>query len=452
MSTPRDIFLRITGTYKGLPPPIYALFLARVVTALGAFVFPFLTLTLTARLKLSEAEAGATLTLVLLCSVVGSLLGGWLSDHRPKRQVLFGGQLLAGAATLAAGFVHDSPRLIPLLLVAMVGFGVVSPALSSLVAEVTPRARRRDAYSLGHLGANVGFSVGPLLAGFLFHSHPQWLFWGDGLTTLLAAVVVQVGTRGATPHAQGEEREGAQGNAAPTAPREAASDPEASVQGSVWSILRARPQLIAYSALSILLAMSYEQVNFTLPVTLNELFGEEGAGRFGAVMSANGACVLILTPLITAFVSAGDHLTGLKRAGLCYGVGFGTFALLAPAAPLDALTGGLTTWGLLLLSTVIWTAGEIFSVNHGSAFVAQESPASHRGRVSGALSLAAGLMRALSPTLSGALLPLIGAGGVWGLVLLMGLAAGAGFEWTRRRWPSAAPPLERAPTAPLTAS
>ena len=450
-STLRDVVARIIGSYRGLPPTIYALFLARVVTALGAFVFPFLTLTLTARLKLSEAEAGATLTLVVLCSVAGSLLGGWLSDHLPKRQVLFGGQLLAGAATLAAGFVHDSPRLIPLLLVAMVGFGVVSPALSSLVAEVTPRARRRDAYSLGHLGANVGFSVGPLLAGFLFHSYPQWLFWGDGLTTLLAAVVVQVGTRGASPHREPEAPQavGPQGGGAAGAQ---VTDAEANVEGSVWSILRARPQLIAYSALSILLAMSYEQVNFTLPVTLSDLFHEGGAGRFGVVMSANGVCVLLLTPLITALASADDHLTGLKRAGLCYGVGFGAFALLAPAAALDPLTGGAATWALLLLSTLIWTTGEIFSVNHGSAFVAQESPASHRGRVSGALSLAAGLMRALSPTLSGALLPLIGAGGVWGLVLLMGLAAGAGFEWTRRRWPSAAPPLERAPTAPLTAS
>lgn len=428
----RGAAARVVGSYRGLPAAIYALFLSRVVTALGAFVFPFLTLTLTTRLGMSEAEAGGTLTLVLLCNMGGSLLGGWLSDALPKRRVLLYGQLLAGGATLAAGFVHDSPRLVPLLLLAMVGFGVVSPAQSSLVAEVTPRARRRDAYSLGHLGANVGFAVGPLLAGYLFHRHPQWLFWGDGLTTLAAAVVVQAGTRGAAPPPAPE---------GPEAPDAAPVDPEAAAAGSVWGILRGRPQLVAYGALSILLAMSYEQVNFTLPITLNELFGEGGAGRFGAVMSANGVCVLLLTPLITAFASAHDHLAGLRRAGACYGIGFGAFALLAPAAALDPLTGGWASWGLLLSSAAVWTAGEIFSVNHGSAFVAQESPASHRGRVSGALSLAAGLMRSASPTLSGALLPLVGSGGVWGLVLLMGLGAAVGFGWVRRRWPGAAPGL-----------
>ena len=422
MTSLRGAAARVAGSYRGLPTAVYALFLSRVVTALGAFVFPFLTLTLTTRLGLSEAEAGSVLTLVLLCSVGGSLLGGWLSDQLPKRLVLIGGQTLAGAMTFAAGWAHDSPRLVPLLLLAVVGFGLVSPAQSSLVAEVTPRARRRDAYSLGHLGANVGFSVGPLLAGFLFHSYPQWLFWADGLTTLLAALVVQVGTRGARPLVE-----------PPAEP--AARNPEASVEGGVWPILRARPQLLAYAALAILLAMSYEQVHFTLPVTLSALFGEGGAARFGVVMSANGVCVLLLTPLITAFARADDHLAGLQRAGLCYGLGFGSFALLGGAVSLDPLTGGLASWALLYLSAAVWTAGEIFSVNHGSAFVAQESPASHRGRVSGALSLAAGLMRSLSPTLSGALLPLLGAGALWVGVLLMGLAAAAGFGWARRRWP-----------------
>ena len=52
--------------YRGLPKPIYWIFLARLVNTMGAFVHPFLAIYLTETLGYSTAQAGG------LCHLLGN--------------------------------------------------------------------------------------------------------------------------------------------------------------------------------------------------------------------------------------------------------------------------------------------------------------------------------------------------------------------------------------------
>ena len=84
--------IEMISQYRGLPRPIYFIALARLISALGAFVFPFLTLTLTVRLNMSPQQSGFIVSLVGLSSMIGTLTGGHLADqypraHLPQRQV-----------------------------------------------------------------------------------------------------------------------------------------------------------------------------------------------------------------------------------------------------------------------------------------------------------------------------------------------------------------------------
>jgi predicted MFS family arabinose efflux permease len=176
--------------------------------------------------------------------------------------------------------------------------------------------------------------------------------------------------------------------------------------------------------------MGYAQVTFSLPITLSALVGEGSADLFGWVMSGNGLFVLLLTPLLTLRADDTPHLKALARGALLFALGFGVLAL-SPALLPVALGVSWPLHALLALSVALWTAGEVYTFNHGSAFVAQETPSSHRGRVNGVLPLIIGLTRSLAPLLSGMLMAHLSLQSLWLFIGALSLCASLGFVWTR---------------------
>lgn len=80
--------MNIVRQYKGLPRQIYYLSLSRMITEMGMmFVFPFMSLLLTQRLGYSEVETGYFLVVTSIGNMLGSLLGGKLSDELGRRVV-----------------------------------------------------------------------------------------------------------------------------------------------------------------------------------------------------------------------------------------------------------------------------------------------------------------------------------------------------------------------------
>jgi MFS family permease len=55
---------------------------------------------------------------------------------------------------------------------------------------ITPVEDRRKAFSLLYFGINIGVSLGPIAAGFLFENYRRWIFRGDALTALTGLLLV----------------------------------------------------------------------------------------------------------------------------------------------------------------------------------------------------------------------------------------------------------------------
>nr|MQY76557.1 MFS transporter [Spirochaeta sp.] len=75
-------------TYTGLDRGVYVLFIARIVSSLGNFVFPFLTMFLTNKLHFTPARAGTYIVLTGLAFIPGSLVGGKLADHLGRKRIM----------------------------------------------------------------------------------------------------------------------------------------------------------------------------------------------------------------------------------------------------------------------------------------------------------------------------------------------------------------------------
>ncbi|MBN2627892.1 MAG: MFS transporter, partial [Spirochaetales bacterium] len=242
-------------------------------------------------------------------------------------------------------------------------------------------------------GINIGVSLGPLIAGFLFNSHRRWLFWGDGGTTLFSLILIFLFIR--EPSGSGDTDE--------------QRAHESYREGSSLRALRGNPLLIRFLPLSLLSAFIYSQHAFALPLQLNQLFSDESPRIFGIIMSLNAVTVLALTPVLNHLLRKRPPLKQISLGMLFYGAGFGILALSLPRTL------------LFYASTVLWTTGEVLDAVNSGVFVANRSPINHRGRFSSLFLMTKGVGRSLSPLLSGLIISFGGTAPLWVFILILSL-------------------------------
>ncbi len=375
--------------YGGLSKPVYILFFARIVNRMGDFVKIFLTLYLTQILGLPAETAGMYVMLSAGSSMAGGVLGGNLADIFGRRRMILGLQLASALLVGTCGFLPPNISIAWFLIVASGAMGAVRPVVNSIVADITASEKRQRAYSLLYLGTNIGVAIGPMIAGFLFRNYLQWIFWGDALTTLMAFSLVLLWVPETKP-SKAEISKSMQGE----------FHLEQAEEGSVFRALLRRPVLLLFAPLGVMSNFIYSQHAFTIPLHLSELWGERGAEMFGSIMSLNAVVVLIATTGILFVFGRFKPLNNMVFASLFFMAGFGMLNIVQ-------------TFPLFLISTVLWTLGEILMVTNLSVFIANHTPISHRGRFNGLLSVIFGLGFTIGPYISGFVIEVIGIEGMW---------------------------------------
>lgn len=387
--------------YQGLPRAIYVLALARAIASSGSFIFPMLTLILTQKMGFSVQNTGIIVFLSSLSYFPGSLIGGKLADKYSRKSVMVVAEVIAGLALFMCGFFSESPYILPLIFVAFTCLGAFDPAYKALITDLATPDIRKAVFSLSYMGHNLGVAIGPLIAGFLFLNHAEWMFWGDGITTLIAITLIMLLVKEGLP---------AQSNGD-------TDHREADEAGPLWPVLKKRPNLLLFALAQLFLTFCYAQLFFSLPLYFAELFGDRGPQLYGWTMTINAVFVLVATPFVIAYTKQIHAIYNVAIAGMLYAIGFGMIYWI----------GGFE-W--FVVSTLIWTTGEILAVTNDSVYIASHSPRSHRGRINSVLPLVVGLGFSLSPILMGQFIGTWGIHNVWpltmalsliGVVLLVGL-------------------------------
>ena len=384
--------------YRGLPRPIYTLFLSTVINSVGVFVYPFLTLYLTQRLGYPPAKAGLFLTVASILYVPGSLLGSTLADSIGRKWVAVPCEILMNSCYLAAGFLEGT-EWVPLLVLAALFFdGMVDPAREAMKTDVTSIENRQASFSLIYLGHNLGFAIGPVIAGLFFYRSPSWLFFGNAIAGFLSVLLIifQIEETKPSKETIEESRRWKSG--------------ERAEEGGALKALFSRPRLLAFSLSVTCFSYAYSQTLFALPLLTTALFGPGGAPLYGRMMALNGVVVVLLTPLI---VMVGRRLTPLSNitiSGLLYTIGFSLFAFA-------------TTEPVFLLLVSVYTIGEIVNATNQGYWIANNIPISYRGRFSAILPIIMGTGHAIAPVIGGAIIQYTDLSVLW---LTTGLAALAG--------------------------
>jgi MFS family permease len=386
--------------YRGLPSYIYVIFFARIVNALVSFVGPFMTLLLTVKLGYTPEQSGFFVMLSATAGVPGMMLGGKLADRVGRKRVFAVATILGALTLIPCAITLNS--MLPWLLVAYRFFMAVGgPAHLAMVTDLTNADNRKASFSLLYLGNNLGFAVGPVVAGFLFRNYISWAFWGDALTTLLSVVLVLMVVPETLPNQTvGEKPDDGSLLAG-----------ERAEEGGVFRALWKRPALMAGAGLMLAYSFVYSQHVFTLPLQLNALYGEAaGARLYGFIMSTNGIVVVIFTSMVTAWMLKVRPTVSMGLGGMLYAVGFGMIYLLH--TPLT-----------FILSAIVWSIGEVFISTNSGVFIANNSPVSHRGRFSAVIDTLSGAGFALSPFIVGKWLKVAPMSSVWIMSFFLGAVA-----------------------------
>lgn len=390
-------------TYLGLPKSVYIILLARVVNSMGNFVFPFLTLLLTSKCGMGEQEVGGILLIGSTVQIPGFLYGGKLADKMGRKKIMILFMALAAACYIPCAFLINFRagfRYLPWLLILSAFFNsVAGPANSAMMNDLTIPENRQEAFSLLYMGMNAGTAIGSVVAGFLFNNFMELLFLGDAATTMISILLLLIFVKETIPTKDDLE-----------VVEEERLDEKAE-EGGLLSALLKRPFLLMFALLDTVYSFIYAQCYFSLPLQTKAVFGEAlGARYFGTFNMVNCVEVIVLTTIITLLTRKLKAIYNVSIAGLFFAVGFGMLFFTR-------------SFWFFILSTIIWTIGEIINATNIGVYIANHTPISHRGRFSSVINIISGTGGAVSPYIMGGVIAAHGVTNIWPFIFFLSIGA-----------------------------
>ena len=376
--------------YGGLPRAAWLLALLELVNRCGTMVIFFLTLYMTRKLGFTVVQAGTVMSAYGVGSMVGTYLGGRLCDRLGAYHVQ---KLSLGVSAVLLVVLQwpRSPWLLAVLLLALAAFSdALHPANAAATAQICTPEVRPKGFALHRLAGNLGVSIGPVVGGSLAALNYKWLFWADGLTSLLACGLAFVFLRSAGPHGD-------------------AAAPAAAPALPAWrngAFLRLLPLVFG-------IGLVFAQFFSTYPLYLRLHYGmaESGVGRLIAVN----------TLLIVAVEMALMH--ALRRQAPTRVIAVGTLLL--------GLGFGLTAFGstvpFAVFSVVVWTFGEILTLPMLLTLTTLRSDPAAMGEYQGLTSLAFAVATTFGPLLATRLWDTAGPEWVWYACAALGAVMALGF-------------------------
>jgi MFS family permease len=373
----------VWATFRQTSPQVRALLAGVFINRLAGFLQIFLVLYLTHR-GFSSGEAGLALGAYGAGGVLGSIVGGYLSDKLSARTATL--ISMGGSAALIISIVYIReylPILIVVLLVSCVA-QFFRPAAQTMITELTPSGSLVMVTAMYRLCLNLGTSAAPLLGVALVSVSYNLLFWAEGLAALAYGLIAM----SFLPKKGETERAAHPGAGAGAGAAEARAG---------YRTLLADWSYMFYLAAVLFVTLAYVQYTAALPLAI--VHAKLSLWWYSAVVTVNAVVVASLEVPVTKYVQAWPlRLTALAGFGLT-AVGYGVYGIgILPA--------------FLILGTLIWTSAEIIGAPTTWAYPGMVAPSNMRGRYFGAMQSTFGLGTAIGPIIGVTLWNHLGQG-VW---------------------------------------
>ncbi|WP_065259174.1 MFS transporter [Pseudomonas bananamidigenes] len=309
--------------------------------------------------------------------LIGSMLGGLLSDHIRTARLTAALFFLSAWVLLGLGLVTQVPLLAGLLLLSGTIDGAIRTLHQRLIMEYCEVAQRPRAQALSRIARNLGMAAAGVAGGVLAQTDFRWVFFISAALTLVALLWFVRTTWRRTVLIPDETPEAQTGPGLP---------------------YRDKPFLWLLAA-TVLLGMAFDTVYSTLGNYLRDYY-RLSTEAIGWQFAINAILVVVLQIPISHW----GERWGSRRPLIAGCV------LLALGLGMLPLGSGLF---YVCLSTVIWTLGEALFMPPLNVLVMQHAQTGKSGQYFGLFFMAWSASALLSPVLSGQLYGHFAGHSVW---------------------------------------
>lgn len=315
----------------------------------GTMLFPFFSLYITQKFDVGMSQAGIILGFFSLFGMLGSMIGGALTDKFGRRKLILFGLVFSAVTTLSLGLVNEFAMLYPLAVVIGLLSDIAGPAHQAMIADILPEKQRAEGFGILRVVANMAWIIGPTVGGVVANHSFFYLFVIDAVVSCIVAFLFYLLIPETMPARQ---------------PGEAVENVSSAFKG-YFKVLRDLPY-VAFITAGMLMLLAYQQMYTTLSVFLRDNHGIDPQG-YGFLMSTSAITVIIFQFWVTRRIKQQPPFLMMAFGTLFYMVGFGLF-------------GFVGAYWLFALNIVIITIGEMIIMPVSQALAANFAPEDMRGR------------------------------------------------------------------------
>lgn len=382
----RKIFKNYISTFKGLSKEVWWLSLITLINRAGTMVIPFLSLYLNKNLNFSIPDIGWIMSFFGLGSVVGTWIGGKLTDKIGYYKVMFISLILTGIFFVLLQYVKTFEGFCAGIFLVMLVADAFRPAMFVAVSAYSKPENKTRSVTLIRLAINLGFSAGPAVGGFIITGIGyQGLFWIDGVTCALAAVLLlQV-----------------------LHPKKVKAQDEVKVENPV-SAYKDKPFWIFFIAMFIF-GFVFLQYFSTIPLYYKDAWFLSEL-EIGLLMGFNGFFIFIFEmPLIKWLENPKNSKIKLVAIGLF---------LVA----ISFIVLNISSWaGILLAGMLLMTVGEMIAFPFSNAFAVERAKKGNQGEYMALYSIAFSLSHIFSHNIGMQMIDKFGFEFTWNAITIFAL-------------------------------
>jgi len=176
--------------YSGLSRNSWYLCLVMFINRSGTMVIPFMAIYCNKVLHFSVQQSGYIMGIFGAGSILGALVGGKITDRYGFYYMQISALLLGGLLFFLVGLQTSFFALAICCFIQSFCNESFRPANSTAIAYYSNEENRTRSYSLNRLAVNLGWAFGGFLGGTLAGINYHLLFWVDGSTNILAALLL----------------------------------------------------------------------------------------------------------------------------------------------------------------------------------------------------------------------------------------------------------------------
>jgi len=366
---------RLKKTYNEFPSLFWVIVGTLFIDAIGStLLFPFFALYITQKFGVGMTQAGVLLGMSSLFGLIGSIVGGALTDKFGRRRLILFGLTFSALSSLLFGLASDVKILYFLVVIVGLLSRVSVPAHDAMLADILPESKRQEGFGIMRVVFNYAWIFGTALGGLIAARSFLALFVIDAvLSTVVAVILYRY-----LPETK------------PASHIEAKKDESFLKTVAGYRIVLRDLAFIGFILTGMVVLIVYQQQYSSLPVYLRDVHNIN-TRSYGLMLSITGLEVVLFQFWISRKIRTYSPFLMMMLSALFLTIGFG-------------MIGFVHGLPLFLLAVIIITMGEMLFFPTSQVLAANFAPEDMRGRYMAVFGLVWAIPATVGPGAAGLIL------------------------------------------------